>query len=174
MTLKPAMVSGLLIAAITGYVGYHAIYLKQQGQLRVMQAQLQEQQQTQALREQVAGALSEVERLRKHLPQELDTGWLGREVNRLAEEAGIQLASITPQSPRKLEAATVLTVTLRLTTSYHRLGKFVGMLESAPTFLQVNEAILTRNADGMADVQLTVSTLHVPPVDATTLPAVGS
>lgn len=165
MTPNPSLISGLLVAAITGYVGHQTIYKDYRRTMTTLRAQLTDQQQTQGIREQAAKSLQEIERLRKRLPQNPETEWLMREVSRLAEEADIQLTTILPVGPKQvvgLEGVMTLSVALEFTASYHRLGKFLSMVESAPAFIRVDELLLARNEGGRAKVQLTVSTLYVP------------
>lgn len=165
MTPNPSLISGVLVAAITGYVGHQTIYRDAQRTMTTLRAQLTDQQQTQGVREQAAKSLQEIERLRQRLPQTLETEWLVREVSRLAEEADLRLATILPISPKQvvgLEGVMTLSVALEFTASYHQLGKLLSMVESAPAFIRVDELILARTGEGLAKVQLTVSTLHVP------------
>lgn len=165
MTPKPALISGLLVAAIAGYLGHRTIYRDYQRTMTTLRAQLTDQQQTQGLREQAAQSLQEIERFRKQLPPQPETEWLMREVSRLAEEAGIQLTTILPANPKKvegLEGVMTLTVALDFTAPYHQLGKFLSVVESAPVFIRVDELMLARNEQGRAKVQLTVGTLYVP------------
>lgn len=165
MTPKPALISGVLVAAIAGYVGHQTIYRDYRRTMTVLRAQLTDYQQTQGSRVQVAQSLQEIERLRKRFPQNLETEWLLREISRLAEEAHLQLTTILPTSPKKVlgvEEVMTLSVALEFTASYHQLGKFLSILESAPVFIRVDELILARNEQGLAKVQLTLSTVYVP------------
>lgn len=165
MTPNPALISGLLVAAITGYVGHRTIYRDYQRTMTTLRAQLTDQQQTQGFRGQVATSLAEIEHLRKRLPQNLETEWLVREVSRLAEGADVQLITILPLSSKQVggvEGVMTLSVALEFTASYHQLGKFLSMVEGAPAFIRVDELILARTGEGLAKVQLTVSTLYVP------------
>ena len=165
MTPNPSLISGVLVAAITGYVGHQTIYRDYRRTMTTLRAQLTDQQQTQGLREQMAKSLHEVERLRTRLPQNPETEWLMREIGRLAEEAGIQLTTILPVGPKQvvgLEGVMTLSVALEFTAFYHQLGAFLSRVESAPAFIRVDELILARTGEGLAKVQLTVSTLYVP------------
>jgi len=165
MTPTPSLISGVLVAAITGYVGHQTIYRDYQRTMTTLRAQLTDRQQTQGFREQTAKSLQEIEQLRTRLPQNLETEWLVREVSRLAEEADVQLITILPISSRQVagvEGVLTLSVALEFTASYHQLGKFLSTVESAPAFIRVDELILARTGEGLAKVQLTVSTLYVP------------
>ena len=168
MVVKPVVISGLMVAAFASQIGYQG-YREDQREIEQVRAQWQEAQQAQALRATVAKSLDEVARFRKRLPPEPETAWLIREVGRLAESAGVELTSITPQTPRQFQDVTYLAVALRLSTSYHTLGKFLATLESARDFLRVDELEVQQQAGGAsaaasrpAQVKLTVSTLYVP------------
>lgn len=160
--MKPALVSGAIVLAFAGYFGYNHVYLQEQQEVSKLREQLTEQQQTQELRSQVALSLEQIERFRKRLPTEPETEWLVREVGRLAEEAGVHLTSIVPQSPKKLEEFTHLAVALQFAASYHRLGKFISILENSPAFLKVEALEVSRVQGATAQVGLTVSTLYSP------------
>ena len=82
----------------------------------------------------------------------------------MAEQTGVQLASIVPQSPTKLEAFTRLVVALQFQASYHQLGEFVSALENSTAFLRVDQLEVVRVRQGIAQIGLTVSTVHVPSV----------
>ncbi len=165
MTPNPSLISGVLIAAIAGAVGHQTIYRDSRRTMTVLQAQLADFQQTQGLREEVARSLAEIEEFRNRFSQNPDTEWLVGEVSRLAERAEIQLTTILPASPKKvegLEGLMTLSVALEFTASYHQLGKFLSIVESAPVLIRVDELTLARSEQGRAKVQLTVSTLYVP------------
>jgi len=165
--MKPAWVSGVIVLALAGYFGYYnGIYLPNQKRLRKLQEQLTQQQQTQELRAQLAQSLEQVEQFRKRLPPEPETAWLVREVGKLAEDTGLQLTSIIPQTPRQLSELTHLAVAIEFVTSYHTLGEFISRLESSKAFLRVDELGVARGADETkpAQVRLIISTLYVPPV----------
>jgi len=162
--MKPILLSGIIIALLTGYVGYHGVYLPTQQQLRKLQTQLDDAKSTQALREQVAGSIEQHERYRKQLPTDGNMEWLLREVTQRAEEEGIQLQSILPQDRKDLRDASQFSVHLQLSASYHALGKFVSALERSAPLMWVEECSISRTGQDDPQIRLIVSTLYVPPI----------
>jgi len=165
MMRNPLAMSWLLVMVLAGYVGYRTIYQTHQQRWQALQARMADEQQTQTLRAQVARVVAEVEQFRKRLPPEPEPGWLVQEVTRLADEAGVQLATIAPISPRTIEGldgCVVLAVTVNFAASYHQLGTFVSALEHAPVFLRIDELQLARSGEGMANIELTVGSVYVP------------
>ena len=163
--LNPILLSGIIIAMLAGYVGYHGVHQPAQRQVKRLDAQLAEARATQDLRERVAGSLERHERLRKQLPQEATMEWLLREVTKRAEEEGIQLQSILPQDRKDLRDASQFSVQLQLSASYHQLGRFVSALEEAKPFLWVEECSIIKNGqDQVPQIRVIVSTLYVPPI----------
>ena len=161
--MRPSVISGALVLCIAGYFGYNVIYRRNQQQLERLQAQLAEQQETQNLRVQVAQSLKQIEQFRKRLPPQAETEWLVSQVNRLAEGAGLQLTSVTPQPTRSIQEFTWLSVTVRFTSPYHQLGQFVSTLENAEPFLRIDGLEISPPRQGQAvDIRMTVSTLYVP------------
>lgn len=160
--MKPTLLSGIIVLALAGQLGYHTVYLPYQHKVRELQEQVAKQRQTHELQAQLAKSLEELEQLRKVLPAQPDTEWLVRAVGELAEEAGLQLTSIVPQSPQAVQEFTRLSVNLQLVTSYHQLGKFISLLERSKSFLKIDGLDIARREEGMAQVKMTVSTLYVP------------
>ena len=167
--MKPVVLSAVLasmvVIPVAGYLGYQNVSLPKQRQLARLRQQLAEEQETQALRVQLAKALDDAERLRKRLPPEPNTEWLVSEIVKLASEEGVQLGSIMPQHPKRLQAqdATQLSVALKFNASYHQVGRFLSAVERAPSFMWAEEVTLNHaQADqALPDVQLTVSTIYV-------------
>ena len=164
--MKPALLSGIPIVALAGYLGYYGIYLPDQRKLSTLREQLTKQQQTQELAGIVAHSLEEFEQLRKRLPQAPETERLLQEVGKIAQQEGVQLISIVPQEPKGLQDVTRLAVTLKFVSSYHQLGRFVNALENAPLFLWVETLNLSRDREDVARVEMTASTAYVPPLTA--------
>ena len=161
--MKPSMVSAVLVLCIAGYFGYNVIYLRNRQQLDLLQAQLAEQQETQNVRVQVAQSLKQIEQFRKRLPPQAETEWLVSQINRLAQSAGVQFASINPQPPKPVQEFTWLSVTVQFTGSYHQLGQFVSTIENAEPFLRIDGLEISPPRQGAAiEVRMTVSTLCVP------------
>jgi type IV pilus assembly protein PilO len=160
--MKPILMSGIILAVLAGYTGYHGIFVPTQRQIKRLDTQLAEAKATQEVRERVAGSLNEFERLRKQLPQDASTEWLLREVTKRAQEEGIQLQSILPQDRRDLRDASELSVHLQLSSSYHQLGKFVSSLERSTPLIWIEECAITKSGQDLPQIRLVVSTLYVP------------
>lgn len=160
--MKPSVISGVAILVVSGLFGYQRVYVSSRQELSRLREQLREQQQAQELRVQLARSLQELERFQQQLPPEPETEWLIREVGRLAQKAGVQLASITPQNPTKLDAFTRVAVTLQFQASYHQLGEFVSAIENATSFLRVDQLEVSGGQQRTTPILLTVSTVYVP------------
>ena len=170
MTLKPSRLSGVIILALAGAVGYQMIYLRTQRQIGVLKQELTQAEQAQALRAQLAASLTDIERFRKRLPPEPETGWLLHAIGSLAQETDIQLTTILPQPPKPLQDFTYLAVNLQFTTSYRNLAKLLDLVEHANAFIRVDEVELARTPQETAQVKLVVSTLSVPALTDTLVP----
>ena len=162
--MRPAVLCGVVVVALAGYLGYYGIYLPDQRKLSTLREQLTKEQETQELAGGLVHSLEEVEQLRKRLPQAPETERLLQEVGRIAQQEGVQLISIVPQEPKGLQDVTRLAVTLKFVSSYHQLGRFVSGLENAPLFLLVETLNLSRDREDVAHVEMTVSTVYVPPL----------
>lgn len=162
--MKPAVVSGVLALALAGAFGYYGIHQPTQRKQDELREQLSRERDTQALKESILGGAEDIDRLRQYLPEEPETESLLHVVDELAKAHGIQLASISPEEPKRVQDAERLAVTLRFATSYHQLGRFVSAIESAPHFLWIEAMDVSRDvSSGSAQVTLTVSSMWVPP-----------
>ena len=168
--MKPTLLSGIIVLVLAGHLGYHTVYLPYQHKVRELQEQFAKQRQTHELQAKLAKSFEALEQLRTVLAAQPDTEWLVRAVGELAEEAGLQLTSIVPQSPKILQEFTRLSVNLQLVTSYHQLGKFISLLERSKSFLKVDDLDIARREEGMAQVRMTVSTLYVPSLSSSHVP----
>lgn len=162
--LKPSMVSGIIVLALAGYVGYHSAYVRPRKAVEQIHQQLREAREEQALKTRVAASLQTLEQQREQLALRPDPDWFLTEVGAVAKEAGVQVVSISPQPPREGADATVLVVSLRLTTTYHQLGRFLSRLESQDRLIHVDELQVTpdQGFSGTSHVSLTLSTVYVP------------
>ncbi len=167
--MKPLLVSGIIVAALTAYAGHQYIYAPTQRALSTLRQQLAEETATQELRVQLARSLDDFERLRKQFPQDLSMESLLHEVTQHALEQGIQLQSIVPQDRKELRDATQLSVQLQAAASYHQLGKFISALEAASPFMWVDDLQIARPPSGgdAPIVRLVVSTMYIPSANVT-------
>jgi len=146
-------------------VGYNAIHVPQERAVRLSREQAAEEQATQRMQAEVAALLAEAEQYRKPLAEEPDPAALVRDVVELAQQSGVQLTSISHESPQELPQFTQMTVRLHGTASYHQLGTFLDALERAERFLRVERFEISRAAyQQAAAIELVVSTLYVPPI----------
>jgi len=174
--MKPTLLLGMIGVAITFLVGYHMIYVRQRIQGQLIESQIAQEQADQQMQGEVATLLHRIERYRKRLPPAPDTSWLVREVVAIAQETGVELTSITQEAPQPLQRFTALSISLQFHASYHTLGALVDQIERSDQFLRVEQLGITSlpEDDGTVAVQLTVSTLFVPPaVNLLQLQAVG-
>ena len=164
--MKPSMASGIIVLVVAGYLGYHSAYVRPGQERGRIAQQLKEAQQAQEQRVTVASLLGALEQQRKHLAQRPDSDWLLHEVARLAQDAGVEVLSISPQPPLNGDEAISLGVALQCVSSYHQLGHFLSRIEHAERFIRVDELNVTREqgSDGRARAQLVLSTLYMSPV----------
>ena len=150
--------------ALVFVIGYHVLYAGQRKHVALIQSQiLQEQADEQALTD-VAGLLGQLETYRKRLAPEPDPAWLVRQVVALSQDAGVQLAEITQDTPEPFQDFTRLTIRLQFNASYHQVGRFLDRLEHAPAFIRVDrlEVLRSEGTRGPATISLVLSSLYVP------------
>lgn len=163
--------------AITLLAAQRCIVTPHRQRLAAIRRQLQEEQELLRVQEGIARHWPLVKRYAIRLPEVSSPDWLMREVARLAEQSHIQLRAIEPELSRPYEhGATRMTVRVSLESAYHDVGAFIGLLESSPKYIHVDEVEL-RPAKGLADisaetdlkhfltsVRLVLSTLYLPPI----------
>lgn len=167
MMLKPSLlIGGIGVVALNYVVGYHGMYAKQQGQVRVTEATIAQEQADQQAQAEVGALLTLIDQHRQRLSQEPDASQFARDVVALGREAGIELATITQENPQQLKQVTRLAVSLTFSATYHQLGAFLDRLERSDRFIRIEhlEVASAKNAEGPATAQLVLSTLYLPPV----------
>ena len=164
--LKPSIVSGIIMLALAGYVGYHSAYVRPRKSVERIHQQIKEAREEQALRTRVAVSLQTLEQHREALALRPDPDWFLTEVGVVAKEVGLQVTSISPYPPKEGADATVLSVSLRLITTYHQLGRFLSQLESHDRLIHVDSLQITpdQGFSGKTYTNLVLSTLYIPPV----------
>lgn len=162
--IKPAVVSGVFVLALAGAFGYYGIHQPTQQKRRELQDQLSLERETQVLKEGIVRGIEEIDFLRARLPANAEPESLLQTVGDIARAQGIQLASVAPEDPKRVQDAVRVGVILRFVTSYHRLGKFLSALENSPYFLWIEGMDVARDSTGAAQVTLTVSSMSVPPM----------
>jgi type IV pilus assembly protein PilO len=170
--MKPNVVSGILVFVVGISMGWQRVHAPVEARRSQLTVQLASEREAQAVREQVAKLLGEIDQFRKRLAPEPETAWLVGEVGKLAKDAKIELASIAPQQQKLIQEFTHLSVIVQFSSSYHDLGKFLSVLESSRSFIRVDELSMTpdrstsKQGQGVQLVKLTLSALHAPPFSA--------
>ena len=175
--MKPVLLVGGIGVAIIALIGYNFIYVPRRHEVRVIETQRAEERVKQETAAEVAALLHQIERYRKRLPQEPDPSWLVREVVALAQKSGVEIASITQTAPQALGQFTLLAASVQFRASYHQLGRFLDDIERSDRFIRVESIHVAPFAgEELASIQLTFSTLFLPPVlngavDASSVPS---
>lgn len=164
MPPKPFVCLVAIEVALTGYIGYNFIHVPQQRQVRLIREQIAHEHTKRQAAIEVAALLDQRTQYQTRLPSEPDTSWLARDIVALAENAGVQLTTITQETPQSFEQFTRLGVSLKFNASYHQLGAFIDDLERSAHFIHVEQMSVGRSGrDEAASVQVTCSTLYLPP-----------
>ena len=164
--MKPVVLIGAIgVVALVSGVGYNTLYKPQQKRAESIHTQIGKELLRQRTLKDVAALLQQLEWSRKRLPEEPDPGWLVRQVVGIAQQgkAGVQLTSITQDTPQDVGAFTRLAISVKVTASYHSLGTFLDELERAEHFIRVDQ-IEVRPSDGkdLPTTELVLSTVYVP------------
>ena len=163
--MKPLLVVLAIVVAAACGIGYYAIHVPAQNEVRLIHTQIDEERASQSTKGDVAALLTQIKRYHARLPDDVDPSWLAQEVVALAQQSGVQLGSITQAVPQQLDTFTLLAVNLQLTASYHQLGAFLDAVERSPYFIRVDRLSVDR-ADGgeRGLIQVTFSTIVLPPL----------
>ena len=162
--MKSKLPLGVIGVAIVTLFGYHRIHQWQQQQVRLIQQQIVEERDKQRAQADVATLLQQVEQYRTRLPHEANASWLVQEVLAIGKKAGVQLTTVSEEAPQKFQQFTRLGVNLQCKASFHQLGTFLDYLERSNHFIKTERMTVSAPGhDGVASVQVTVSTLYLPP-----------
>jgi len=163
--MKPTFLIGIVEVALAAFLGYNMVYRPQQREVQRVRAQQGEERTHQQTQTEIAAYLQQIERYRKRLPPEPDPAWLVRELVELAREPGVQLTSITQEDPQSVGQFTRVAVQLQVSATYHQLGTFLDAIERSDHFLRVDRLdIQQQGSTDRPTIQLTFSTLYVPPL----------
>lgn len=167
--MKPPLVLAVIGLALTGLFGYHGIHARQQERVHLIQTQAAQEQTKRQSQHDVAALLEQVEQYRKRLPPEPEASWLVREVVALGHKAGLELATISPESPQQFQQFTRLGVSVQFEATYHQLGEFLDYIERSDSYIRAERLVLSRpREDGVpASVSLVLSTIYLPPAAGT-------
>lgn len=167
MKIQQTLLPGVIIVAFAGFFGYHMVYRPQQAKLAEYPQAFEREQADYQAQADVAALVERIESYRRRLPPEADTSWLVNEVVSVANDVGVQVTRIVPDSPRDLQGVTRLGVSLQVSASYHQLGAFLDRIERAPVFIRVDRADLSGASDthptSERTIQVVLSTLYLPP-----------
>jgi Tfp pilus assembly protein PilO len=163
--MKPFPVVLVIIVATACGIGYYGIHVPAQNEVRLIHTQIAEERAVQGTKGEAAALLAQVEGYRARLPENADPSWLAQEVVALAQQAGVQVTTITQAPPQQNNAFTLLAVNLQLAASYHQLGAFLDEVERSPHFIRVDRLSVDRtDGDERGLVQVTFSTVVLPPL----------
>ena len=154
---------GIGVASVV-LIGYHGLYAGQRKRVELIRGYVAQEQADQQATSNVAVLLAQLEQYRRRLAPEPDTSWLVKQVVSVSQDAGVQLASITQETPEAQQEFTRLTIHLQFSSNYHQLGQFLDRLEHAPPFIRVDRLEVTEpeGGHGPAMIGLVLSTFYVP------------
>ncbi len=169
--MRPTLLLAVIGVALTGWIGYHSIYLPHQQAIEAVHAQVAEEHDAQAVQASVARSLKQVEDARRRFAPEPDASWLIHQVAAVGREAGIELSTIEPEPLKPVGPLTRLGVRLNFSTGYHQLGTFLDYLERADHLLRV-EQLSVRPTGGASEataaVTLVISAFYLPAFSSAT------
>lgn len=161
--MKPVII-GVVAGLALGYlVGYNKLYVAQHNRVLLIRQQVAQELSNQQARKDAANLIHQVEEYQAQLPSEPDPSWLVHQAMAAGQKAGVDIVSISQQSPEKSEQATTLSVILQINGTYHQLGRFLDELEHAKHFIRVNQVsvISSRGDNEKPAIQVTLSTLYL-------------
>ena len=163
--MKATVLIGAIGLALGSGVGYHTIYVSKLEQARLIRVKIAQTKADQQAQEDVATLLQRIEQYRKRLAPSPEPSWLSREVVELAHNAGLELTTINPGTPEELPQFTRLNLSVQFSSTYHKLGTLLDMIERAPYFIRVDRLTVggLNETNGQASIGLTLSTLYVAP-----------
>lgn len=163
---KTPWLLGAVVGLVLGYlVGYNNLYARQQGQVRLTQRLIAQEQADQEAQQQVTALLDQIERYRAQLPPEPNPSWLVDQAVTAGRAAGIEFSSISPQPAQAGKFFTRLSAGFKFSATYHQLGEFLDQLERSGSYVRVESLDVNRTRTlqaGAPIVDITLSTLHVP------------
>ena len=165
--VKPTWLIYGIGIVLSWWIGYNYVHAPQQRQVRLIHTQIAQEQQLQRTQAEVADLLLQIDRYRKRLPEEPDPSWIVRDLVTLAQQAGIQLTSITQEAPQpSAQQLTRVAVAVQFSASYHQLGTFLDAIERSKRFIRVERLNIARvdPAASHAPIQLVLSTMYFPPL----------
>ena len=165
--MKPMLPLVAIGVVLIGMVGYNLIYVPQQRETGLIEKKTAQERAHQQTQTEVSALLTQLEAYRKRLSPEPDPSWLVRRVVEFCREAGIEITTISQESPQPLQQFTRLIVNLQFTATYHQLGAFLDIVERSAQFIRVDDLQVDRPSQdgGRAAIRLKFSTLYYIPQD---------
>ena len=169
MNISPRRDALVFIAVIVAAVliGYNLVYKYNLNQLNSVKLQIKEEKQKNELLERI----SKLDRkLIGYQQRSLDSPEITQfldKLSRLAQEVGIEIESFTPQPAMRRDEYLELPVRLPLNCHYHRLGRFLSLLESNREFIWIKDIRIRKQTVSdprqtrLPAVDLTVSGLYL-------------
>lgn len=170
------LVSVAAVAVVAGMIAQHMIWLPYQRKMRDAQTRVRAEQEHLRITEAIAALAPRLAPYEARLPQRESTEAVMSELTQLAEQAEITLTSVEPQPPGVFPGGTRLAVVIKFAGEYHAVGRFISLLESARTYLRVDELDLRAGEPltvpppaqtaprVVANVRAVLSTLYLPPL----------
>ena len=75
---------------------------------------------------------------RRHFSEIKDSSWLVNEITNLANKADIRIDLVQPLKNRKVGGFSIVSVRMTTSASYHKVGYFLALLESAPYYIVID------------------------------------
>ncbi len=117
----------------------HNVYTRQIDKIDETQARLETEQRKTEIHTRIMKIQLEMQKYKDRIPVGRDIPWIVSEITSVARRANLDIHIIEPQPIKKRRFHAILPITLRVTGSYHQLGRFVSKLESSEKFIKVDE-----------------------------------
>ncbi len=123
---------------------------------------LQEEIESAEFRNEVGRVQSVLDEYESKIPRVSDVSWLLDRVVEVADMAQIRLTFFEPQAKEQFDKYARISVRIKAFTTYHDLGVFIGMIESANRFMRI-DGIKVRNdvKTGAGESELLISALVI-------------
>ncbi len=147
---KAQMASAAIGLFVLGLlIGKNAVVEPARYQLTNLRAKQDSEQRKAEALSQVAQLESRVAGYRGVLLERRDVSAFIESINRMADESGVSLASVTPMSLEKLERGYIkIPIQIELKCRYHHIGRFVSRIESSPVFIKIESLRIQKQSEG--------------------------
>lgn len=132
------------------YIGWSFMLKPALDDLHRLRARIaSESQKTEILRS-ISGAQDNIRRQEALLSDAEEVTWLIETVNRIAEDAGVQILSVMPQDAETAGAYQRLPLQIEARSGYHEMGRFLSRVESHEKLVKVLDLRLENPNDARA------------------------